>query len=290
MFPILPSMRSKLFVPGSRPELFPKALASSADALSFDLEDAVSETEKAQAQRLVEGALLSPQAAASSKTLIVRVNPLNSTHFEADLEAVIGPRLNLINLPKVESAEEIHVALNIITRLERARGLKRPIGLLANIESPRGLRFAADIAASDSRVVGLQLGLADLFEPFGIDRNDASAVHQVQLAVRLAAGEAGIDAYDSAYGATHDSAGLQREAMAARRLGYRGKTCVHPHQITVVNEIFQPSAGEIAFALRVVEAAAGTSRGVFLVDGKMIDAPFLARARTIIAFTQPGRS
>ncbi len=279
-------MRSKLFVPGSRPELFPKALASAADALSFDLEDAVPENSKAEARRLVGQALQSPEFAASAKILIVRVNALATPHFEADLAEVVGPRLDLLNLPKVESADEVRTAVQALTRLEKERGLSRPVGILANIESPRGLRLAAEIAGADPRVAGLQIGLGDLFEPLDIDRADAAAVHQMKLAVRLAAGEAGLWACDSAYGVIKDLDGFRAEAISAKRLGYIGKSCIHPSQIALANEIFLPTESEIAFAQRVVAAAAQTTAGAFIVDGRMIDAPFLKRAHAVVAIAR----
>ena len=279
-------MRSKLFVPGSRPELFPKALAGQADALSFDLEDSVLETAKAEARRLVAQVLLSPEAAASKKILLVRVNGLTTPHFEADLAAVTGPRLDLVNVPKVESADEIRTVARALARLEKERGLARPIGILANVESPRGLRLAAEIAGADPRVAGLQVGFADLLEPLGIDRANAAAIHQLQLAVRLAAGEAGLWACDAVYANFKDAEGFRTEALAAKRLGYIGKSCIHPSQIAVANEVFRPTDQEIAFAQRVVEAAGKSNAGAFTVDGRMIDAPFIKRAHAILAIAR----
>lgn len=279
-------MRSKLFVPGSRPDFFPKALAGQADALSFDLEDSVPESAKPEARRLVGQALQSAGFAASGKILLVRVNGLTTPHFTADLAAVVGPRLDLLNLPKVESAGDILAAVQALARLEAERGLTRPIGILANVESPRGLRLAAEIAVADPRVAGLQIGFADLLEPLGIDRADAAAIHQLQLAVRLAAGEAGIWACDAVYGAIKDPDGYRTEALAAKRLGYIGKSCIHPSQVALANEVFRPSDAEIAFAARVVEAAARTDAGAFTVDGRMIDAPFLKRAHAVLAIAR----
>jgi citrate lyase subunit beta/citryl-CoA lyase len=276
-------MRSKLFVPGSRPELFPKALASAADALSFDLEDAVPEAGKAEARRLVGAALQAPEFARSKKILIVRVNALSTPHFAADLAEIAHARLDLVNVPKVESVSDIRQTANALARLEVERGITRPIGIIATIESARGLRFAAEIASADPRVVGLQLGFADLFEPLGIDRTDAAAVHHVQLSLRLAAGEAGIWTCDAAYGAIKDLEGYRAEAQAAKRLGYIGKSCIHPSQIALANEIFRPSDDEVAFARRVVQAAEQTTAGVFTVEGRMIDAPFINRARAVLA-------
>lgn len=279
-------MRSKLFVPGSRPELFPKALAGAADALSFDLEDAVPETRKAEARELVSRFLRSPEAAASTKTLIVRVNGPATPHFAADIAAVACARLDLLNLPKCESAGDVRAASALLARHEAEQGLARPIGILANIESPRGLRLAAEIAAADPRVAGLQLGFADLFSPLGIDRADSAAVHQIQLAVRLAAGESGLWACDAAFPGVNDPEGYRREALAAKRLGYLGKSCIHPSQVALANEVFFPDAAEIDSARRIVSAAEEAAKkglGAFLVDGRMVDEPLLRRARMVAA-------
>ncbi|HMH76945.1 MAG TPA: aldolase/citrate lyase family protein, partial [Candidatus Udaeobacter sp.] len=174
-------MRSKLFVPASRPELFAKALAGDADALSFDLEDAVQESRKADARRTLEEFLRQVSEQPPGKILIVRVNGLTTPHFEADLRAVAWPGVDMINLPKPQSAEDVRAAAAALARVEAERRIERPIGILANIESPRGLRLALEIATAHPRVVGLQLGLGDLFEPYGIDRADARAVHATQL-------------------------------------------------------------------------------------------------------------
>lgn len=282
-------MRSKLFVPASRPELFPKALAGQADSLSFDLEDAVAETRKAEARTCLAQALRSPEFAASSKILIVRVNGLATPHFPADLEAVVCPRLDLVNLPKVESADDVRAAAAALERTERQTGIARPVRLLVNIESPLGVLRAAEIAAAHPRVAGLQLGFADLFEPLGIDRRNPAAVQQIQLQVRLAAGAASVWACDTAYGAVDDPEGYRAEALAARRLGYIGKSCIHPSQVALANEIFRPTDDEIAFAQRVVAAATEADRkgeAVFTVDGKMIDGPFIRRAEAIVAIAR----
>lgn len=282
-------MRSKLFVPGSRPDLFAKALQSGADAISIDLEDAVQEARKDEA-RVLTAAFLDQQAAVSgSTTLVVRVNGLSTAHFNADIEAVARPGIAAMNLPKVESADEVRAVSKMLEHLERQRGIAQPIGILANIESPRGLRLAAEIAAADPRVIGLQLGFGDLFEPLGIDRKDLAAVRQVQLAVRLAAGEAGVDAYDGAFAAVRDIDEFRVEAEHACKLGFKGKSCIHPTQVAVANRAFCPSAEAITFAKRVVAAwqeTALTGRGAILVDGKMIDRPFVDRAQAVLRLAQ----
>ena len=280
-----PLMRSKLFVPASRPEFFAKALAGEADAISFDLEDAVQESRKVEARRTLQAFLQETPPRRHGKVVIVRVNGLTTPHFEADIAAVAWPGVDMINVPKPESAGDVRAAAAVLARYETERRIERPIGILPNIESPRGLRLAAEIASAHPRVVGLQLGLGDLFEPFGIDRTDARAVHAMQLAVRLAAAEAGLWACDTAYAAVKDPDGFTREAEAARRLGYIGKSCIHPSQIELANAVFRPNDAEIEAALRVVEAARGAEAngvGAFLVDGRMIDGPFIRRAEAIV--------
>lgn len=279
-------MRSKLFVPASRPELFAKALASAADSVSFDLEDSVGPDQKVTARQTLAAALAGAEAAASAKILIVRINTPNGPHFAADLDAVVHARVDYLNLPKVESAAEVAAACAAIAAVEKARGIARPIPLLVNIESPRALRLAAEIAAADPRVAGLQLGFADLLEPLGIARDHAAAIQQIQLMVRLAAGEAGRWAYDAAFGDIKNPDAFRAEALAARRLGFLGKSCIHPSQIAIANEVFQPSEAEIAWAHRVVAAAAQHS-GAFALEGKMIDEPFVRRARAVVAAAAP---
>ncbi|MEY2953684.1 MAG: hypothetical protein RLZZ401_1771 [Pseudomonadota bacterium] len=279
-------MRSKLFVPGSRPELFDKALRGDADALSFDLEDSVSKGRKADARDALQALLSGPSARASGKTLIARVNPCGSVHFDADVRAVVRSGLALLNLPKVESTGEVLAAVAALEAAERANGVTEPVGLLLNIESARGLRLAYELASAHSRVAGLQLGLGDLFEPLQIDRQEPAALRAVMLQMRLAAGEAGVFAYDAAYARFSDAEGFRAEADLARRLGYIGKSCIHPSQVPLANEAFRPTDAEIAHARRVVEAAADAqARGVgaYTVDGQMVDAPFVLRAHAVLA-------
>lgn len=278
-------MRSKLFVPGSRPELFSKALNGPADALSFDLEDAVAPSRKAEAREHLTRMLADPQTAASGKTLIVRVNALDSGHFHADVQAVVRPGLHLVNLPKAESEADVVAAASAIEQARATNGVDEPVGLLLNIESPRALRLAATLAAAHPSVAGLQLGLGDLFEPAGISRRQNVAVQQAMFALRMAAAEAGVFAYDSAFANIEDEAGFRAEAELARSLGYLGKSCIHPRQVPLVNAAFRPTDDEIAHATRVVRAAREASdkgMAAFVVDGRMIDGPFLRRAEDIL--------
>ena len=276
-------MRSKLFVPGSRPELFEKAMKGEADALSFDLEDAVDEARKGEAREELAKFLrtLPPN---SGKTIIVRVNGLDTPHFEADLEAIAGTGVDILNLPKPEAADDVRACAAALVKAERGKP-GDSMGILVNIESPRALRLAADLATASPRVVGLQAGWGDLIEPLGIDRYNAAMIESIQLAIRIAAGEAGVWAYDGAFANIQDTEGYRREAQAARRLGFVGKSCIHPTQVPIANAVFRPTDEEIAHSLKVVEAArVNAERGVgaFTVGGKMVDAPFIRRAEAIL--------
>ena len=281
-------MRSKLFVPASRPELFAKALASAADALSFDLEDAVAEPRKAEARALLHDFLQGADAQSHTKTLIVRVNAMDTPHFAADIAAVVQPGLHLVNLPKPDSPEAVLEAAALVAEAARANGMQTPPRLLLNIETPKALRTAAALACAHPSVAGLQLGLGDLFEPYGVHRREANALQHALFAVRMAAAEAGVFAYDGAFADIRDTEGFCAEAQLSRRMGFIGKSCIHPSQIALANSVYQPTEAEIAYAQRVLLAAdaananASAAVGAYVVDGKMVDRPFVLRAQAIV--------
>lgn len=278
-------MRCKLFVPGSRPELFAKAMAGDADAISIDLEDAVDESRKDRAREEV-ARFLRELPADKAKTIIVRVNGVGTPHFERDIEAISGPGLDLVNQPMPESGDEVRACAEAMRRVAKAKGLAAPAGIMANIETPTAFRRAAEIATADPLVKGLQIGFGDLLEPYGIERYDPRVVLHFQLGVKLAAAEAGIFAYDSAMADVKNVAFLREEAETARRLGFLGKSAIHPSQVAVINAVFRPTEAEIAHSLKVVASAtenAAKGVGAWTVDGKMIDAPFVARAQAVLA-------
>jgi len=270
-------MRSKLFVPGSRPDLFPKALASGADALSFDLEDSVAMDRKAEARQAVSEFLRERAAGQFPKTMLVRVNGLGSGLFAADVAALEGSGVDIINVPKVESREDIRQALDLVPG---------DIKILANIETPKGLRLAAEIAMADARIAGLQVGFLDLFSQCGIDSREAAARYSIRLSARLAAAEAGIAVFDSAFAEVKDLEGFRAEAEAARSLGFSGKSCIHPAQVAIANQVFAPSTDEIARAEEILVAMRERGEGVFLLDGQMIDKPILERARAVVRLAE----
>lgn len=279
-------MRSKLFVPASRPELFPKALRGPADAVSFDLQDAVEERAKPAARTELVKLFAGGREAMNGKLVVVRVNAIDTPHFAADIQAVACEAVDIVNVPIVEDAAAIIETVGALERLERHRGLPPNITILANIESPRGVRRAAEIACAHPRVMGLQLGYGDLFSPLGIAIGELSATQAVRVTVRLAAGEAGVDAFDGAYVDIGNPEGFRADCLAAHKLGFAGKSCIHPSQVATANEVFRPSQAEIDHAMRVCEAAVdalANGVGAFVVDGQLIDGPFITRAQRLVA-------
>ena len=273
-------MRSKLFVPGIRPELFAKAAAGDADALSFDLEDSVPAAGKDEARRNVAGFLRDAAGAPRDKTFIVRTNAPGTPWFDDDLLELAGCGIDLLNVPKIEDADAARAAASAV---ERRFGADAP-SLLLNIETPRGLANAAAIACAHPRVAGLQLGLADLFEPHGIERNPANT-HAAMFALRMAAAQAGAFALDAAFPRIDAPEEFEAEARMARALGFIGKSCIHPRQVALANRVFMPSGEELAWARRVVAAAADAEargHGAFELEGRMVDAPFVRRAQRVL--------
>ncbi len=276
-------MRSKLFVPGCRPGLFSKAMGSAADAICFDLEDSVLREDKAAARANVREFLLSKTV--TGKHIVLRVNDSRSTFFAEDLTAVVWPGIAIVTIPKTEDSSEVEELAAALSRLEKERSIARPIAILPTIESPRGLRQAHAIASAHKRVIGLQLGLIDLFLPLGIKRQQGAAAHQVRLQLRLAAGEAALPCFDCAFPDYEDLDGFTADAAIARGLGFSGKSCIHPSQIPAANKIFTPTPEEIATARQILEKArdaAAEGLGAFALGGRMIDQPMIRHAEETI--------
>ncbi len=277
-------MRSKLFVPASRPELYLKAMNSAADAVSFDLEDAVKPEDRPEARRQLARFLEHQEK--SQKSVIIRVNALGSQDLEADLQVAVHKNVSMINLPKVESAQDILVLVNQLEILEKNKKISPAITLLATIETPKGLRLAAEIAGASPRLAGLQLGFGDLLAPHAISTEDMATRQQIRLQLKLSAAEHQRPVWDSAWPNIRDLKAFEQDAQCAKQLGYRGKSCIHPTQIISANQIFTPSETEVQQAKAIIEAAKNSSQGASQFQGKMIDAPYLAQAIEIVKQAQ----
>jgi citrate lyase subunit beta/citryl-CoA lyase len=190
----------------------------------------------------------------------------------------------VINLPKAESREDVLVAADAICKAEETARLGRQIGILANIESPKGLRLAYEIATADTRVVGLQLGFVDLSQALGM-RTNRQALDAIRLSVRCAAAEAGIAAFDSAF----VNVAFRKDAEDARDLGFAGKSCVHPSQVPIANEVFAPTHDEVTRAEALLLAADKAKQrgiGAFILDGQMVDIPVIAKAQGVVKLAE----
>ncbi|WP_338424426.1 HpcH/HpaI aldolase/citrate lyase family protein [Sphingopyxis kveilinensis] len=259
--------RSLLYVPGSNARALEKAAGLAADLLIIDLEDAVPADRKAEARAAMRAAVT---AGYPGKRVAVRVNATGGLGQADDLAAIAGLALDAVVLPKVDAPDDL--------------GPLRALGLpvLAMIETPAAIYAAREIAADDA-VAGLIAGLNDLAHelklPDGMDRSAMS--HAIQ-AIVLAARAAGVWCFDGVYNAIDDAAGFAAEAAEGRRLGFDGKTLIHPSQVDPCNAAFAPTAREIAAAEALVAAATG---GAQRHEGRMIEDMHVAAARALLART-----
>jgi citrate lyase subunit beta/citryl-CoA lyase len=266
--------RSLLFVPGTRPDRFEKALASGADAVVFDLEDSVEPGRKAEARHLVGECLASLPA--RDVLLFVRLNAARSATWVAELEYFAGRRgFDAAVLPKAESAAVVE---------EVAQALDAPVVPL--LETVRGILRAAEIAAASATIPALLFGAEDLTAELGIPRTvDGEELVMARSAVVLAAASVGADAIDAVFVNVGDPEGLKRDAARARAVGFRGKMAIHPLQIPMIHDVFTADPAEIAAAERVVKAyaaAQAAGQGVIRLDDRMVDVPIVERAKRVL--------
>ena len=273
----LASARSFLFVPANRPERYAKALASGADAVIIDLEDAIAPADKAQAlQALVQ--VFDGIDAAQRHRLLVRINASGTPWHAGDLAALhglAGQGLGAVMVPKAESPA-------MLADVSAAVG--RPCVLLPLIESLAGLD-AVDALAACPQVARLAFGHLDFQADAGLacDSGELELV-PVRLALVLASRRAGLAApVDGISPGTQDALQLSLDAARSRRGGFGGKLCIHPAQAAVVNAEFSPSAAELDWARRVQAAFNTAGGGVFSLDGRMVDAPVLRLAQRTLA-------
>jgi citrate lyase subunit beta/citryl-CoA lyase len=257
--------RSYLFVPGTRPERFAKALGAGAHAVIVDLEDAVPPSEKDAARAAVANAL------SAAQPLLVRVNAAGTPWFDADVALCRREGVSGIVLPKAEEAIGIeHVR----------RGAGERAEILPLIETALGLWNAPAIARAPG-VRRLLFGSIDFQVDLRLTDDELLAYRsQLVLVSRLAELQPPVDGVTTAI---DDADALARDAARARRLGFGGKLCIHPKQVPIVNAAFEPSADAIAWARRVVEADARAAGAAVAVDGKMVDRPVLLQAQEILA-------
>jgi citrate lyase beta subunit len=276
--------RSLLFVPGNDGRKLDRAEKASADTVVLDLEDAVAPSEKERAREEVASRIQGAAFAASE--VAVRINAPGSPDFQADLVSVVPSGARLLLIPKVESALEFAAVAEAVSQLEESADAGS-VRLLALVESARGVANLASIGQGSSRLEGLCFGNADFALDMGLPDGDPSSgvVYQSRCNLAIAAVAARVSPIDGVCLSVKDGDAFRAEATEAVRLGFHGKLCIHPSQVPLANEIFSPSEGQIAAARRIVEAwdaAAIRGKGVFSLDGKMIDAPLVEVQKQVL--------
>jgi citrate lyase subunit beta/citryl-CoA lyase len=282
-----------LYVPGDREAMLAKAATRGADALILNLEDAVAPDRKDLARQAVATALRTIDLAAAE--VVVRVNPPDTDAGYRDLLAItpLGP--DAILLPKTRTPEEARFAAWTVERLESLHGVAPgQVKIMCMVESAAGILAARAIATSHPRVAALLFGAADFCAEVGCvlmaDGRPSSAVLHAASQLVLAARSAGIDAIDAPHMKIDDAEGLARSTTLAWELGFNGKSAIHPSQIAAINAAFSPNPEEIAWAGRVVTALraedSSLSLGAALLDGQLVEAPHLARARRILTLAE----
>jgi len=212
----------------------------------------------------------------------VRVNPPETPFFDGDLDATVAAGAAAVMLPKCQSPGTLAEVAGRIDALEQQHDRPRgSVRLLALVETAAGIAHIASLADGAPRVDALCFGHADFSRDMGLPTADASGgvVLHARCSLAVAAHAAGLAAVDTIFGDVRDAEGFRRDAELGRSLGFEGKLCIHPGQVALANEVHTPSGDQIDFARRVVEAskkAEAEGRGVFTVDGKMMDAPLVA--------------
>lgn len=280
-------MRSLLFTPANGGRKVEKALTGAADGVILDLEDAVAVAEKPAARQAAVAAL---RGAPRTRPVLVRVNALSTPFCFDDLVEVAPAVPDGIVLPKAEAASDLRTADWVLSQVEARHGLSPgSIGLWPILETAQGIAAAAEVAGTvPRRVRRLLFGAVDLALDMDLDLQDEDgAIAQARFAVALASRRAGLAGpIDTAFVDIHSSDKLRLSAGRARAMGYAGKTCIHPAQIQVVNQVFSPTEQELERARLIVEAFDAAERAgsaAVSVDGAMIDHPVVLKARRLLA-------
>jgi len=275
--------RSMLYMPGSNARAIEKGRGLAADAIIFDIEDAVAPDAKALARAQIVTAIAA--GGYGPKELIVRINGLGSDWFAADIAAIARSGADGVLLPKVESAETVRET----ERLLVAAGAPPGLAIWCMMETPMGILRAAEIAAASPRVAGLIMGTNDLAVELRCRPTpDGTAFLTSFCLCILAARAHGLAAIDAVYNDLADDEGFAESCRRGRTLGFDGKSLIHPKTIDAANRLYGPGADEIAWARKIVDAfekARAEGKGVIAVDGKMVEELHVREAQRVLAMT-----
>lgn len=277
--------RSMLFVPGANAAMVSNSFIYPADSIMFDLEDAVALREKDAARLLIFHILQHPMY--QKIECVVRVNALDSEYGLKDLEAVVRAGVDIVRLPKTDTAQEVIDMEGEIARIEADCG--RPVGstsMMAAIESAQGINNAIAIAHSSPRLIGIALGAEDYVRNLRTERSpEGIELLFARCSILQAARSAGIGAFDTVYSNANNEQGFLHEATLIKQLGFDGKSLINPRQIELLHNLYAPTQQEYDYAHRVIEAAEAAEReglGVISLNGKMVDSPIIERARLVV--------
>ncbi|WP_187371769.1 citrate (pro-3S)-lyase subunit beta [Aggregatibacter actinomycetemcomitans] len=283
--------RSMLFVPGSNAAMLSNSFIYKPDSIMFDLEDAVALKEKDTARLLVAHTLQHPLY--KDIETVVRVNPLDSEFGVADLNIVVRAGVDVVRMPKTETAQDVIDMDREITEIEKACG--REVGstkMLAAIESPLGITQANQIATASKRLIGIALGAEDYVRNLKTERSpEGIELLFARCSILQAARVAGIQAFDTVYSNANNEEGFLKEAALIKQLGFDGKSLINPRQIELLHNLFAPTQKDVDQAKRIIEAAEEAERqgsGVVSLNGKMIDAPIIDRAKLVLERAKSG--
>lgn len=278
--------RSLIFVPGNSVRFVEKAKTLQADIICFDLEDSVPANEKDAARKIIADAISRRQE--YSRPVYVRTNSPESGLVTADLKAAVRRGIDGIVIPKVSDAAEIMKIKKQVAALEK-KSKTGKIALIPSIETAKGVVNAQQIAGVDGRVNALVFGVFDFLYDMRLDydENDQTGYAYARAKIPVDARAAGVHAIDAIWQKIDDTEGLVRDAEAAKRLGYSGKSIIHPSQIEPVHKVFLPSRSEVEWAKKVVQALGGamekgSGRGAIRLEGKMVDAVHYKQAKAIL--------
>jgi citrate lyase subunit beta / citryl-CoA lyase len=278
--------RSLIFVPSNSTRFVEKAKTLQADIICFDLEDSVPANEKGAARKIIAGALASRRE--YGRPVYVRTNSPESGLVTEDLKAAVRKGIDGIVIPKVNDVEEIMKIKRQVAALEKQNKTGK-IALMPSIETTKGVVNAHQIAGADDRINVLVFGVFDFLYDMRLDydENDQTGYAYARAKIPVDARAAGVHAIDAIWQKIDDAEGLVRDATAAKRLGYSGKSIIHPSQIEPVHKVFLPSKSEVEWAKKVVQALGeaiekGSGRGAVRLEGRMIDAVHYKQAKAIL--------
>ena len=281
--------RSMLFLPGNNPNMLINGNCLGADAIIFDLEDAVSPAEKDAARILVRNTMRYMDFRGCE--IIVRINSIDTPYWQADIDEILPWKPDLILLPKTGSAQDVQTVDAYMTEVEERLGMeKNTVGLMPLIETALGVENAFAIASAANRVQALFLGAEDLTADLQCKRTrEGREIEYARTRLVVAARAAGVDVYDTPFTDVNDDEGILKDAQLAKALGFTGKASISPRHVEVINQTFSPTRKEIDYAYEVMEAislAKQQGKGAIALHGKMVDAPIVARAERAIAMAR----